>query len=186
MPKERHPFSPMLKEDFVTLLRKGKLRFEACRQLEVTPTQVQYAYRNDPDFRADVDSALLEATEPIEGALYQAALAGEPWAVQKWLQHRDKERWGPQEQKITVTHELDGTALRESVAELAAQLETRRMHALAIETGGKMIEPIREKQPYIYEPGQAPVFHSIATSQGQKFLKKRAEKTAQKEKDATD
>lgn len=123
---KRDPINELQKADFCDLLRNGKLRFDACRQLDLTVDQIRNAYRNDPNFRREVDDALLEATEPVENALYTAAKEGQPWAVKEWLQKRDKERWGPTEQKITVTHELEGHELIEGVGTLISKLEERR------------------------------------------------------------
>lgn len=174
----REAMNALQKEDFCDLIRNGHLRFDACRQLNLTVAQVKNAYRADPDFRLDLDEALLEATEPVENAVYTAAKEGDLSAAKWWLEHRDKERWGPQEQKIHVVHEQVGAELLESVRGLAGELERRRALAQAIETGGTLIElepPAREPTK-IYEPGKAPVFHSIATREGQRSLKKKAAK----------
>lgn len=161
MPQGRRPpLNELVMDDFVDLLRKGILRFAACNQLGITVAQVQNAYRANPDFRAEVDDALHEASEKVEDALFSAATSGEPWAVRLWLQSREKERWGPAPVKIQVSHELDGVALLESVAGLAAELEQRRLHATSIATGGQMIEiePVRRyEHPAVYDLGKAPV-----------------------------
>lgn len=174
MTERRKPMDDFMKADFCDLIRNGHLRFDACRQLDVTVSMVQTAYRADPNFRSDLDEALLEATEPVENALYVSAKAGEPWATKMWLERRDKERWGEAPKQIQVTHEQVGPELLESVGGILAELAIRRAHAQAIETGGKLIEIPPTKAPYIYEPGQAPVFHSVATKEGQRALKKKA------------
>lgn len=182
MTERRKSMDDFMKADFCDLIRNGHLRFDACRQLNLTVAMVQSAYRADPNFRSDLDEALLEATEPVENALYKAAKDGEPWAVKEWLTKRDKERWGDAPKLVTVTHELDGTALLESVGGILSELATRRAHAQAIETGGIVYDVPVEKKPVIYEPGKAPVFRAIATREGQRLIKKKAMKELEKAK----
>lgn len=160
MTERRKPLNSLQKEDFVELIRRGVLKYDAATRLGVSVPQIEYAVRNDPDFRADLEDAQREATEPVENALYEAAKAGEPWANKFWLAHADPVKWGDKPKQITITHELDGTALLQSVAGIREELETRRMHARAIETGGQMIEiePVRRyEHPAVYDLGKAPV-----------------------------
>lgn len=141
--ERREPMNELQKADFTDLLRNGKLRFDACRQLDITVAQVRYAYKNDPNFRSEVDDALLEATEPVEDALYKAAKEGQPWAVKEWLTKRDKERWGEQPKELRITHELDGTELMTSVGEIYAKLEERRRAVGAIDVESFELEPAK-------------------------------------------
>lgn len=119
-------FDTEAKEAYLSLIREGFMRFEAARRLGFTLSTVKKHYAADPEFKEALDEAQLEATEPVEKVLYDAALNKEPWAVTKWLTKRDKDRWGeePAEVNIKVNHEL-GPGLA-AVQILILELEKRR------------------------------------------------------------
>lgn len=145
------------KQDYVRLLSGGGLRYESAKKLELAAEQIRMAVRDDPDFRAACQDAVLEANEPVETALYTAAKAGEPWAVTFYLKNRDKERWGDQTKELKITHELDGSALLQSVGVLAEQLARRR----ALAEGTIDVEEVKEHDAHYYDHGEAPVHENV-------------------------
>lgn len=146
------------KADYVRKLRAGGLRYESAEELGLLAEQIRVAVRDDSDFRAACQDAVLAANEPVESALYKAAIAGEPWAVTFYLKHRDRERWGEQTKEVRVIHELDGAELLKTAAEIGQQLQRRR----ALAEGTIDVEEVKEQDANYYEHGEAPYFPNPA------------------------
>lgn len=117
-------FDAEAKDAYCELVREGFLRFEAARRLGFKLATVKKHYEADPDFKEALDEAQLEATEPVEKVLYDAALNKEPWAVSKWLAKRDKDRWG--EEDIKVKHEIEIGPGLSGVAAIMLELKKRQ------------------------------------------------------------
>lgn len=96
MSAKPYKFTARRREAFLALLRDGARRGAAADQVGVTRQTVRMAYQADPDFRAAVDQAEMDANEPVEDALYQAAIAGNVRAIEVWLYNRTGERWKDQ------------------------------------------------------------------------------------------
>lgn len=90
------------KEAWLTLIRAGKGRHAAARQLGVDPRTVRRHLAADASFREAFELADEEAWEPAEDRLLAAAKEGEPWAILKGLGHRHAARWGEQARKVDV------------------------------------------------------------------------------------
>ncbi|MBT9145814.1 MAG: hypothetical protein DDT42_01691 [candidate division WS2 bacterium] len=93
MIKKPYKFNKVKKKKLLELLKSGLRRGAAAKQVGVTPQIVNYHRRNDEEFSRLVDEAEMEANEPVEDALYQAALSGNIIAIQVWLYNRDPDRW---------------------------------------------------------------------------------------------
>lgn len=112
---------------FLEWVRKGEGLHKAARRLGVPYKAVEVAREAFPEFDEAVRLAEVEAAEPVETVLYQAALRGEPWAVTKWLEQRSKERWSQKTETsvtVKVEHEVGPRLAR--IGELRAELEKRR------------------------------------------------------------
>ena len=75
------------------MLRSGGRRQSSARSIGITHTTVNAHYKSDPDFRAAVEAAEMEANEAVENALYDAAVGGNVVAMQVWLYNRMPKRW---------------------------------------------------------------------------------------------
>lgn len=82
-------------ETFLGLVRTGKTFGSAARTVGMTRAAVAAYLSGRPDRARDFLEAEAEATETIEEVLYEAASAGERWAVTMWLERRDRDRWAP-------------------------------------------------------------------------------------------
>lgn len=117
------------KARYVDLIAKGALRYEAAREMNIPLRTIKRHYFADPDFREAVEDAVLEAVEPVEAFLREAALK-DPNISLKYLKAIDHERWGdkPVQVAVSVKHGLDpdlAPALAEA-ALLIAQLQDRK------------------------------------------------------------
>jgi hypothetical protein len=135
------------KARYVDLIARGALRYEAARQMNITLRTVKKHYFADPDFREAVEDAVLEAAEPVEAFLRDAALK-DPNISLKYLKAVDNERWGdrPQQVNVSVKHGLDPD-LAPALAEaglLIAQLQDRRALRAPYEGRPPEIEPTAE------------------------------------------
>jgi hypothetical protein len=135
---------PEAKQVFLKAISQGVLRFEAARRANTTVANVKRHLKADPEFAAAFDDAQLEASEPVENVLYDAAKRGEPWAVTKWLAARDKERWAEPTKSVEVKH--SGTV----------QLEPGQTALSAV---GALIEALKERQAI--RTGEDSTFASI-------------------------
>lgn len=137
--KAPNKFGPEVRERYLDLLRAGHGRLSACRAVGIHPDTMRRFSRHSEEFRAAVADAEEEAAEPVEAKLYEAATAGEPWAVKEWLSKRATARWGDPAHRVqvdvsgTVEHRLEvgpgtaaGAVAAARVAALVAELEERR------------------------------------------------------------
>lgn len=83
-----------------------------------------------------------EFTEQVEDKLAEAALAGEPWAINLWLKKRAPERWADRE-RVNVGGNVNVVALSSS-SELG-----RMLTALGVGSGGTA----SDKEPLEIESG---------------------------------
>lgn len=89
---------------FLRMTASGVLGNAAAQHCGTTLRTVQREMERDPEFAEDVAAARDAAKERVEEVLYTAALAGEPWAVKKWLEAHDRETYGKQETTINIEH----------------------------------------------------------------------------------
>lgn len=82
-------------ERYLGELRMGSGRHRAARSLGVSASAVSAWIKSAgrESEAAEAQEAEEEALEKVEDVLFEAALAGEPWAVDKWLKHRAPEKW---------------------------------------------------------------------------------------------
>ncbi len=69
-------------------LRTGAGRFRAAKKVGLGARQITAWLKNRPALLEEAKDAALEAAEVVEDKLYEAAVAGEPWAVVRWLKER--------------------------------------------------------------------------------------------------
>jgi transposase-like protein len=159
-----YKFGPDVRLQYLALLRAGHGRINAARSLGISPDTVRRYARASEEFRESVAEAEEEAAEPVEAKLYEAALAGEPWAVTKWLAARMRARWGEETRKVEVQHVLEAgpgmTAIAARVGALAAELEARRA---ALEEAGDVID-VTSHRVHREAPALVPVRPSIPES----------------------
>lgn len=146
------------KSKFLRLIASGHLRYESARAVQSSVPEVKRHLKADPEFASAFDDAQLEASEPVESVLYQAALNKEPWAVTKWLTARDKERWAEPTKAIEVKHS----------GSVALEPGQTAITAVAV-----LLEALRERQ-------------AIRTGEDTTFATIRAPKKASIEATATD
>lgn len=79
-----------LRVRFLVLLAEGKSRSEASKALDLDPHWIRARIRTDDSLRIQVEEAEAIAVEPVEDALREAAMAGEPWAVRLFLDRADR------------------------------------------------------------------------------------------------
>ena len=128
-PQKPLKFVPEVQEAYLTLIRAGHGRVFSARQVGVWPGTVTKYRRASPEFDEAVREAEEEASEPVEAQLYEAAKAGEPWAVKEWLSKRSPDRWADT-RKVEVSGSVSqvlevGQGLGR-VLELQRRLEERR------------------------------------------------------------
>jgi len=122
---------------YLEWIRKGEGLSRAARLIGVSPASVREARKANLEFDEMVKAAEVEAAEPVEGKLYQAALQGEPWAVKLWLERRSSDRWSPAPQTVKVEHSL--TPGTEQIVDLAQRLEARRQ-LLGLNAGFEVLD----------------------------------------------
>lgn len=98
-------FNQKRREVFLQAIRDGQRRTAAASTAGVSFVTVWHAMKDDPDFADAVDDAEVEACDPVETALYDAATSGNVPAIQTWLYGRSKGRWKPPNVKTEITGE---------------------------------------------------------------------------------
>jgi hypothetical protein len=78
-------------------LRVGSGRYRAARAVGKTKASMGNWLRHHADRASEAQEAEAEALEAVESVLWEAAQAGEPWAVKLWLKERAPERWATTE-----------------------------------------------------------------------------------------
>lgn len=128
-PQKPLKFTPEVQFAYLALLRAGHGRIFSARQVGVAPSTVDKYRKASPEFAAGVAEAEEEASEPVEAQLYEAAKAGEPWAVKEWLAKRSPARWADTrkvEVSGSVVHEMEVGSGLGRVLELQRALTERR------------------------------------------------------------
>ncbi len=112
---------------YIRNLIKGNRVSEAAKNAGLTYAQVHKRREIDPDFRELELQAETQAAEPIENALYEAALSGNVPAAIKWLEKRAPKRWPGDKVQIeqTNTLELDATDNVKNIIDLIGKLQQR-------------------------------------------------------------
>lgn len=129
-PKEP-PFDDGMRERFLAIVREDPFPIKAARKIGISPHTLKRAMKVDPSFAEAVTLAEEEASEVAEQVLWNRMKAEDPWAVNKWLTKRSKERWSDDKNiNINVSgviehregllpHEQDILALRDTIRERA-------------------------------------------------------------------
>lgn len=103
-PKSRQSkFGKDKKVRLLELLELGYKRGVALVDVGISRQTLQTHMLTDPEFKAQVEQAELDACEHIENAVYQMALGGNLNAAQMWLYNRSPQRWKDRKQ-------VEGTA----------------------------------------------------------------------------
>jgi hypothetical protein len=104
-PKRRRPykFTPSRRAAYLDRLREGYRRGAAAEAVGVTRQLVTTYCQADKSFSQECEQAELDANEPVEDALYQAALSGNVRAAETWLYNRSADRW---KRRLDVTTDL--------------------------------------------------------------------------------
>lgn len=96
-------FNQKRREVYLQALRGGMRRTAAAEAAGVSFPTVWAAMKEDAAFADAVDVAEVEACDPIENALREAAQSGNVPAIQTWLYGRSKGRWKPPNVKTEVS-----------------------------------------------------------------------------------
>jgi predicted transcriptional regulator len=106
-----YKFTDIKRKKYLELLSEGTRRGVAAKEVGVTRQTVSAYIKENPAFADEVSLAELDATEPVEDALYQAALSGNVVAIQVWLYNRASEQWKDKRQLKTEITGKDGGAI---------------------------------------------------------------------------
>lgn len=125
-------------ERFLEALRNGMRPGEAAKKVNLRYDTVRKRYNSDPEFRAQWDQAEMQAAEPVEDSLYNAAINGNVPAAVKWLEKRAPERWPGDKVQIEQKniYELDASDRIGNIIALMAQLQQRA----ELSSGSKVID----------------------------------------------
>lgn len=145
MPAPPPRFDESRRDVYLRLLREGRGRHQAAREVGVDPGTVVRYRAADAAFDEEATRAEEEAAEPVQAKLYEAALDGQPWAVKLWLGRRAQGRaggasWAEESRSVDVRvsgeveHRVELGPAAARVAELRARLEERQA-ALALGAG---------------------------------------------------
>lgn len=115
------------------MTRIGMLGNEAARHCGTSFRTVQREMERDPEFAKEVMYARGEAREKVEQVLLSAALAGEPWAVKKWLESHDRETYGKFEKHEVVQKTTTELEVGERLAKITEMKERLAIAAAAEE-----------------------------------------------------
>lgn len=110
-----YKFTEGKRQAFLDALRRGARRGLAAEAAGVTRQLVCDYIERIPEFAKLVEKAELEANEPIEDALYQAALSGNVVALQVWLYNRMPDRWRDKRQVNAHLLGPDGGSLKAEI-----------------------------------------------------------------------
>lgn len=114
-------------EKFLQQLQNGARVAEAARRAGFGYMTVKNRYREDPEFRRRWDEAEAQAAEPVEDALFDAAINGNVPAAVKWLEKRSPDRWPGDKVQIEQKniYELDASDRIGNIVALMARLQQR-------------------------------------------------------------
>lgn len=112
---------------FFKHLETGARVSEAAKRAGMEYKTVRSRYRADPEFRERWDLAEAQAAEPVENALYDAAVNGNVPGALAWLGKRSPERWPNDKIQIETknVYELDASDRIGNIISLMAQLQQR-------------------------------------------------------------
>lgn len=79
--------------NYLSYLREGQLRGQAAQSIGVTSDAIRKYVRQNPDFQDEIDSAEMDACDPIESSLYRSAIEGNLGAQIFWLTNRNPKKW---------------------------------------------------------------------------------------------
>jgi hypothetical protein len=102
--KNPYKFTAVKREKFIKLLADGSRRGTAAQAVGISRAQVCNYAKDNPQFALAMNEAEMESNEPVEDALYQAALSGNVVAIQVWLYNRMPDRWADR-RKVDLKHE---------------------------------------------------------------------------------
>ena len=77
-------FDGLKEEAYLDLLRNGRGRCKAAREVGITIKTIERHMVRNPNFKALVSLAEMEANQKIENALFEAAMTGNVTAIQVW------------------------------------------------------------------------------------------------------
>jgi hypothetical protein len=92
-PRRPYKLTPETLERYLDLLREGRRRGQAAREVGVHRSTIADHRKLDEAFAAEERLAEMDAVEQVEESLFQAALAGNVTAIQVFLYNRAPERW---------------------------------------------------------------------------------------------
>lgn len=145
-PRQRVKFTDETQEAYLDLLREGKRRGQAAREVGIHRSTIADYRKLDAAFAAEERLAEMDAIEAVEESLYQTALAGNVTAQQVFLYNRAPDRWadrrnvqmtgaggGPIEYADTSPryHEMTDDELRRREQEAADTLRREGQAAVA-------------------------------------------------------
>jgi len=127
---------------FLAVVKQGLTRAEAAERAGVSTATVRATIKMGLDehgqpregtFAYDLKEIELDQLERVESKLYEAALRGEPWAVQMWLKGKARDTWAEKPGPAAVVNvsntqvNVEGTPeeRRKTIAELQDALERR-------------------------------------------------------------
>lgn len=124
-----------LRDRLLDLIRAGSGRYEAALAVGLHTETYRMYYRDNPDFRDEVEAAVDASSEPVLQMLRREAMAGDITAAKEWLKHTaPPPRSEVQKIDIEVTHQTDPETLK-SIADIRARLEGRTQSPAALPPG---------------------------------------------------
>lgn len=121
-------FDRAMKDRYLEHIRSGSLPRESARIVGIDYSTVRRHAQADQSFYDEIVDAREHATEAVEKVLYEAALAGEPWAVGRWMEANDRTKYGKKETvEVTgkVVHELEASEKLTEIVAMRKALEER-------------------------------------------------------------
>jgi len=117
-------FTQEKRDEYLSHLRRGNLKFEAARKVGVSYRTIERRRADDDEFRADESRALSEAREGVEKVLRDMAMEGDLGAIKLWLTAHDRSTYGEKKQvEIDATPEALSLGQAEALARVA-ELQT--------------------------------------------------------------
>lgn len=112
---------------YIRNLIKGNRVSEAAKAAGLNYRQIVNRRKVDPDFIELEMQAEQQAAEPVENALYEAAISGNVPAAIKWLEKRASQRWPGDKVQVEQKNvlELDATDNVKNIIELMGKLQQR-------------------------------------------------------------
>lgn len=119
---------PAFRTRLLDLIRVGQGRNEAAVTVGITPATFARWYKDDMEFRAEVEQALDQSTEPVLARMREMAIDGDVTAAKIYLSHVAPAPRADKEKKQIVEHTINlGPSLEQakSIAEFQAMLTER-------------------------------------------------------------